>query len=176
MPPAADRQAWQATGLDTAGRESWVRRVEQSLTQPIAKLTDELYLDFMESGKREPYTVPYNQWIDRASALALAESLEFKGRFLAPLRETIEEILAERSWVYPMHDGPTGWPYFKGGHIYIDLGAAVRAAELATIDAWLGEQLGADCGRACERKSGGVSLIRISATSTVTIAPGAGGG
>jgi hypothetical protein len=141
MPPATDRAAWNSVPLD---KYAVTRQAEENLKQKIPKLTEELYLDFMESGKREPFTVPYNEWIDRASLLALAESLEFKGRFIPALRETLLEIYSERSWVYPMHDGPLGWPAFKEGKTYIDLGAAMRAAELAAIDGWLGGQLGSD--------------------------------
>jgi len=141
MPPASDRATWDALPLD---KIKFVQIAEDDLKQSIPQLTEELYLDFMESGQREPFTVPYNQWIDRASSLALAEGLEFKGRFLPALRETILEILSEPSWVYPMHDGPHGWLCLKGGQLYVDLGAAVRAGELATIDGWLGAQLGDD--------------------------------
>jgi hypothetical protein len=145
MPPASDRAAWNAVKLD---REAIYRQAQEELARPIPKLTDELYLDFMVSGKREPFTLPYNERINRASNLALAEALEFKGRFLPELKATLLEILSEKMWVYPMHDGPIGYPCFKGEEIYIDLGAAVRAAEIATIYGWLRGQLGEEiCAR-----------------------------
>ena len=140
MPPAVNREAWETTGLDYA---MIVAAAEAELAEPIPKLTDDLYLDFMRSGRREPFTVPYQARIDRAARLALAECLEFEGRFIPALQDILRAILAEKTWVYPMHDGPIGYPSFHGECEYIDLGAAVRAANLGAIHAWLGNQIGA---------------------------------
>ncbi len=139
MPPASDRSAWNAAGLD---RARILKDATEVMDLPVPALSDDLYLDFMRSGLREPFTCPYEDRIWRAERLALAECVEFQGRFLPALRDLLTLILVEKTWVYPMHDGPVGYTAFRGECAYIDLGAAVRAANLAAIGVWLGEPLG----------------------------------
>lgn len=92
----------------------------------------ELYADYEKTGRREPFDVPFRDRLFRMNALALAECVEHKGRFIAPLKETINAILSEPTWVFTAH----------GKKIPVDLGAAQRAASLSTIVNWLGKDLG----------------------------------
>ena len=119
MPPASDRLAWNAAVLD---RATILKGAAEAATLPVPALSDDLYLDFMRSGLREPFTLPYGHRIWRARELALAECVEYQGRFLPALRGLLTAILAEKTWVYPMHDGPVGYTAFRGECMYIDPG------------------------------------------------------
>ena len=138
-PPSSDRKAWDSYPVN---RAEIIASAERYLAKPIPSLPDDLYLDYGKTGRRPPFETPYRERLDRACALALAECVENRGRFIAPLREIIAEILSERSWVMPAHDGNNGYPVFYGKKMDVDLGAAMRAASLSTITSWLGEPLG----------------------------------
>ncbi len=138
-PPVSDRKAWDTYPIN---RPEIIASAERYLAKPIPPLPDELYLDFGKTGRRPPFEKPYRERLDRACAFALAECVENQGRFIAPLREIIEEILSERSWVMSAHDARRGYDVFYGKKMDVDLGAAMRAASLSTIISWLGEPLG----------------------------------
>src|SRR5688572_21072450 len=57
MPPASDREAWASVKVD---RNEIIKRAEGALKQPIPELPDELYLEFMKTGKRDSFEKPYN--------------------------------------------------------------------------------------------------------------------
>ncbi len=136
-PPASDRAFWGK--LDRSGI---MGHAESLLSVPIPPLPDDLYREYEKTGNRVGFEKPYQERLQRASDLALAESLEMKGRFLAPLREILSEILSEPTWVMPAHN--LGKNAFQGKHINVDLGVSARASTLATIYQWLGDPLGAE--------------------------------
>jgi hypothetical protein len=136
-PPASSRAFWDTLPIN---RVEKITKAEKMLSTPIPDLPDELYLDYRKTSRREPFQKPFDERLKRAGVLALAETLEMKGRFLEPLRAIIQAILSEPSWVMPAHDEDLA--VFYGKKIYVDLGSSMRAATLATIINWLGESLG----------------------------------
>ena len=107
--------------------------------QPLPDQPDSLFLEYSKSGDRERWqNVAYARRI-RVEVFALAECLENKGRFLAPLEQTIAALCAERTWVMPAHDGEL--KNFRGETIEIDLGSAGLGVELATASHLLGDRL-----------------------------------
>jgi hypothetical protein len=136
-PSASDRTFWDKLNLDD---EAILKNAENLLREPIPALPEELYRDFEKTGRRQPFETPYFGRLQRANDLALAECLEMKGRFLAPLREILSEILSEPTWVMPAHDRDKS--ALQGKPTNVDLGAVARASSLATIFQWLGDQLG----------------------------------
>ena len=136
--PIEDRQAWQAVAA-APGFKRVVSEAERLVSQPIPEISDELYLDFSRTGNRTRYQRVLAQRHSRVPALALAECIENRGRFLAAIEEAIGAVCAEKTWLYPAHD--RSLRNFEGTVIEIDLGSAATSWNLATIDYWLGEKL-----------------------------------
>ncbi len=136
--PIGDRRAWEAAAAAAEFREL-VPEAERLMTQPIPEASDELYLDFSRTGNRTRYQRVRSQRHSRFAALALAECIENRGRFVPAIEEAIRAVCSEKSWVYPAHDRALG--NFKGTLIDIDLGSSATSWNLATVDYWLGEKL-----------------------------------
>lgn len=105
FPPAIDRAAWDAIkaaiGPDTYAR--MIRDAETAAATPIPALPATLFLEFFRSGDRRMYE---NPWFERRALLAdlaLAECLEYEGRFLDPLLNIAWAICEESSWELPAH-------------------------------------------------------------------------
>jgi hypothetical protein len=137
-PTINDRQAWQAVA-EAAEFKGAVSEAERLLAQPIPELTDELYLDYSRTGNRSRYERVLGRRYSRLPRLALAECSENRGRFLPAIEEAIRAICADKTWVYPAHDGSLR--NFKGLTTEIDLHVAAASWNLATADYWLGEKL-----------------------------------
>ncbi|KAJ3096013.1 hypothetical protein HDU97_006314 [Phlyctochytrium planicorne] len=63
--------------------------------------------------------------------LAVAECVEWKGRFLPMLNEGLKSVSAQPSWVLPAHD--TGMVTFQGKDILIDLDSSETGAMLSQV-------------------------------------------
>jgi len=137
-PTINDRPAWQAV----AGAPEFkgvVSEAERLLAEPIPELIDELYLDYSRTGNRSRYERVLGRRYSRLPRLALAECVENRGRFLPAIEEAIRAICADKTWVYPAHDGSL--QNFKGTVTEIDLHVANASWNLATADYWLGDKL-----------------------------------
>lgn len=139
--PVGDRAAWNAEAARLPRREI-VAEAERLAAQPVPPLPDALYLLFTQTGSRTEYERAFNTRMNRMRVLAWAEALEGNGRFLAALARNLEATLGERTWTLPAHDASLD--AFYGRHLQVDLGSAMTAWELATVDYWLGAQLPAN--------------------------------
>lgn len=137
-PTSSDRQAWQRAAK-RAGMKAAITKAEALLTQPLPDMTDDLYLDYSRTGNRRRGEAVFFERRTRVHALALAESLEGKGRFLHALEDVIRSICAEKSWVMPAHDGSLAT--FNGRLMTVDLGASMFAWDLAMADYLLAVKL-----------------------------------
>jgi hypothetical protein len=136
--PISDRQAWEAVAA-AAAFKGVVRDAEQLLSQPIPELPDDLYLDYSRTGNRERCQRVLAVRQGRFSALALAECIENRGRFLPAIEEAIRAVCGDKTWVLPAHDGRLA--NFKGTAITIDLRSSDVGWNLATARYWLGDRL-----------------------------------
>jgi hypothetical protein len=97
-----DRHLWdQADAI----RQYWISRGDRYLTFPWPDLTEEMYAEFRETGRRSPFEPKYLRRRQIVCTLALAEGYENEGRFLPRLVETILGLCDERTWVLPAHAG-----------------------------------------------------------------------
>lgn len=136
--PAADRAAWEAL----AARPDFAAVVTNAAAlarQEVPALPDELFLDYSLTGNRVRCQRVLGQRDSRLSTLALAECLEYRGRFIAPLVATVEALCKERTWVMPAHD--RSLKNFHGQEKEMDLRATLVAWDLATVDYLLGSKL-----------------------------------
>ena len=137
-PTINDRQAWQAVAQAPEFKGA-LSEAERLLAEPIPELTDELYLDYSRTGNRSRYERVLGRRYSRLPRLALAECIENRGRFLPAIEEAIRAVCADKTWVYPAHDG--GLQNFKGLVTEIDLHVAAASWNLAAADYWLGDKL-----------------------------------
>jgi hypothetical protein len=132
--PITDRAAWK-----TQPSGNIIKDAENLLKTPIQELPESLYKEFYQNGNRTNYQNARGKKYRRLSVFALAECLENKGRFIAPLEETIRSICADPSWTLPAHDSNA--EIYDGKKIYIDLVSADTSVELGLADSWLGGKL-----------------------------------
>lgn len=137
-PKASDRTAWQPL-MDTPAAESIIKRATAYIGVEPPPLTDEGYLEFSQNGNRSRFESVYFQRTTRLNLLALAETLEYKGRFIPTLESDIHAICNEKSWNLPAHDKNLNDFYNRSHHAA--LFSTEIAANLAYTDWWLGEKL-----------------------------------
>ncbi|HWI59303.1 MAG TPA: hypothetical protein VNZ22_18895, partial [Bacillota bacterium] len=136
--PISDRAAWEKVAH--APTYSKVVSDAQALAQTaLPSLPDEVYLDFSRTGNRDRCQRVLSARDGRVATFTLAECLENRGRFLAPLTEAIEAICKERTWMLPAHDRKLD--NFQGRAKEMDLRATAVAWDLATCDFLLGDNL-----------------------------------
>jgi hypothetical protein len=137
--PITNRAAWETFAASHPESNDVIREAVSRAAQRLPEQPDSLFLEFSKNGDRERWEkVAYARRI-RIQVFTLAECLENKGRFLAPLEQTIAALCAERTWVMPAHDG--GLKNFRGETVEIDLGSSGLGVELATASYLLGDRL-----------------------------------
>lgn len=132
--PITNRAAWEAF----PNREAILTTAERELKEPSPALPDDLYLSYLRTGSRKEYDPPYRERTKRLADFTLAECIENNGRFLPAIESELAAILGERTWTLPYHD--RNLESFNGKPI-VDLGASMRAWNLATVDFLLGDRL-----------------------------------
>ena len=139
--PITDRAAWE----NALARHPELRRViaeaVRDSKRPLPAQPDSLFLEFSRDGNRDHWQNVAASRRGRIGVFTLAECVEDKGRFIAPLEQTIDAVCAERTWVLPAHDGRL--QNFYGKTVDIELGSSALAADLATADYLLGDRLSA---------------------------------
>jgi len=139
--PITNRAAWEALATRYPNVTEVIANAARRAAQPLPEQPDSLYLEYSKTGNRDHWQdVAYNRRI-RVHVFALAECLENKGRFIAPLEQTVAAVCAERTWVMPAHDGSL--KNFRGEILEIDLGSSGVGLQLATADYLLGDRLSA---------------------------------
>lgn len=139
FPPAADRDAWEEV-REHAGPEHYaaiIERAETAAVQDIPFPRCSRFLEFFRNGERSGYE---QIWFDRRmmlADLALAECLEFQGRFLDPVLDLAWAICEESSWEFPAHHRDL----VDVEHPVVGLFSAQTGTQLAELDLLLGDQL-----------------------------------
>jgi hypothetical protein len=136
--PITNRAAWLKLAANPAFSGT-IANADKLLAKPMAKVPDSLFLEYSQNGNRTHWQDAEFERRGRIAKFTLAEAFENQGRFLPELEKTIAALCAEKTWVYPAHDGSL--KNFHGEEIIPDLGATGLAAELAEADFVLGEKL-----------------------------------
>ena len=137
--PIANRAAWEKVAADYPQLNEVIAQAVKAAAKPLERQRDDLFLEYSKNGNRERWQTAENPRRERIQTFALAECLENKGRFVAPLEQAIAAICAEKTWVLSAHD--RSLRNFHGEAVEIDLGAAMMAGTLATTDYLLGDKL-----------------------------------
>ena len=122
--------------------ESVIAEAEKVLREPLPTAPDALYHEYWENGNRSHFQGARNQCVQVMELLALAESIEGKGRFVKKLEESIGSICDMKSWVLPAHDWTDGdRGTFRGTCPSVDLGCSDFGAVFATVVQLVGDRL-----------------------------------
>ena len=136
--PVSDRVAWEKVAKYPRVLNV-IRAAESLLDKPAPDAPKSLYREYYENGNRTNYQRVRGERYKRFPLFALAECVENKGRFLAPLEESIRLVCDDPSWLLPAHD--RNGNVYDGKETYIDLTSALTSFQLALTDSWLGEKL-----------------------------------
>lgn len=136
--PVTNRTAWDLVAKKPAF-DATKSKAEKLLAEPLPDVPDSLYLEYSRDGNRTHWQDAEFKRRGRIASLTLAEAMENRGRFLPALEKTIIALCAEKTWLYPAHDGNLA--NFHGASIDPELGATGLAAELAEADYILGDKL-----------------------------------
>lgn len=137
--PITNRLAWAEVLRSHPELERLIAEAVKDAARPLPAQPDSLYLEFSRDGNRDHWQSVASSRRSRIGVFTIAECLENKGRFIAPLEKTIAAICAERTWVLPAHDGRLR--NFYGKTVDIELDSSTLAADLATADYLLGDRL-----------------------------------
>jgi hypothetical protein len=137
--PITNRAAWADVLRRHPELERLIAQAIKDAARPLPAQPDSLYLEFSRDGNRDHWQNVASSRRGRIGVFTIAECVENKGRFIAPLEDTIAAICAERTWVLPAHDGRLR--NFYGKTVDIELGSSMLAADLATADYLLGNRL-----------------------------------
>src|SRR5208283_2568130 len=99
------RAAWLRLAASHPDLRGLMASAAQLAAQPLPEQPDSLFLEFSQNGNRARWEKKAFARRGRIAVFTLAEGLENKGRFLAPLAQTIAALCAERTWVWSAHDG-----------------------------------------------------------------------
>lgn len=97
------REKRRGEGFLAARMTEVVRVSDTALTEEIPQLTPALWKLFFETGERQGFETPYFERRKMLVCLTLAEAWKGEGRYLAKIREVLDAILAEPTWVIPAH-------------------------------------------------------------------------
>jgi hypothetical protein len=137
--PITNRAAWENLAARRPELNGLIPRAVKLAAQPLPEQPDSLFLEFTQNGNRTRWQKVASARRDRIQIFTLAECLENRGRFLAPLEEAMAALCAERTWVLSAHDASL--KNFQGETIEIDLGSSALGVELATANYLLGDRL-----------------------------------
>ena len=137
-----DRAAWEAIPGEV--RQGLISEAERATSSPLSAVGALTYLDFARTGSRAAHEGPVRQRRERLGALALAECVEGRGRFVDELVDTLWATCEESTWVWPAHNrggAQGGLPDVR--HPDVDLGVGETAAAVTISRYLLAEPLDA---------------------------------
>ena len=142
-PPASQRAGWE--GLAPSARQRLLAAAEAEAARPLAPMPLTLWLDFVRTGRRTEWEDALFSRRARLCALAAGECVEYKGRWLDAIADTLWAICEESAWQLPAHnsyvrDTPQ-LPLPDTARPLIDLFAAEAGALLATVHYLLAPEL-----------------------------------
>jgi hypothetical protein len=138
-PTYRDREAW---GRVLSSRAAEIlRSAEGFVAQPIPAWDDEAYLEFSRHGTRHGGEAMMAARFKRLPTLALAECLENRGRFVAPIEAALLEWCRQPSWTLPAHDRQL--TNFHRSRYEVDLNVATTGLSVAQLVYMLDDKLAA---------------------------------
>ena len=106
FPAASDRTAWNAVRNNPRNRkhaDELIRLAHDIAKKPVPALPATLFMEYIRSGSRAKYQVPYFQRRTNLATLVLAETFEYQGKLLDPIINYLWDITSEHTWCVPAH-------------------------------------------------------------------------
>ena len=103
--PRATSTYWRDS-VPEAMRQSYISYGAQYIGQPWATISDSIFGEFRRNGNRTHYEQLCFQKRTQLAAVAMAEIIEGKGRFIPDLKAGLDNLLAEPWWGIPAHYNP----------------------------------------------------------------------
>ncbi len=106
FPAASDRVAWKKCATAPGNQEliTNINKVAQkAMTTPVPPCSMAKFMKYNRNGNRIDYENEYFERRARLQALALAEALEYEGKYIDMIIEYLCAISAEYTWAIPAH-------------------------------------------------------------------------
>ncbi len=129
---------WKAAVPDSI-LQNILKTAEGNLDYEFKPISASISMDFVRSGDRERHSDISFDKRNKLLELAVAESVEGKGRFVEAILNGVWSICEESYWGVPAHISRTGLPDVENP--VVDLFTAETATALAFADYFAGEQL-----------------------------------
>lgn len=139
-PPIGDRAAWEQLAALEPYRQL-VARAEKIAAEPVTPQPESLFLLFTEKGDRASWEKVAFKRRGNFAVLVFAECLQNQGKFLPKIKEYVEALCAEPTWMYSAHDSKL--LNFHRKQVDIDLGQSTLGWQMATAAWLLGDKLDA---------------------------------
>ena len=107
FPPCSDRKAWEnfaKNDLQKMYALYFINAAKADKNTPWPDCSIKHFTQFIRTGNRTNYEVPYFERRHRLITFAFAECLENKGEYIEEIAEGLWHILAEPTWVLPAHE------------------------------------------------------------------------
>jgi hypothetical protein len=138
-PPCADRRQW---GPLRGQLSAYIAKADSLIGSQFPAWSDEDYLDYYKTGKRERGTAMMSARSSWLVPLVAAECATWNGKYVKTLSMVLDELAAQKSWALPAHDVDQG--YISGKRYFVELVSADLANNLATTLYLLGDKLPAN--------------------------------
>ena len=102
-PRATNREAW--AKVPVYMQQRWIARGETALAHEWEPIPATIFLHYLRTGERKPYSTRSYERRIKLRQLVLAECFENKGRFLDQIANAIWAICEESFWGIPAHIG-----------------------------------------------------------------------
>ncbi len=104
FPPASDRAAWEkARDAEPEFAASILRRAEASFSALVPPCSAIKFMEFNRNGNRINYEKEYFERRNNLQVFAVAEALEYRGRYMDRIIEYLCAISDEYTWAIPAH-------------------------------------------------------------------------
>lgn len=140
LPTIEDRSVWDA--FPREAKDVWVELARSESARALAPFSDELFLEYSQTGNRRAYDARHGAAIRQFSTMVLGELAQNQGEFLPAIVTAADGLLAERTWVLSAHD--RSLDAFYGRAPVVDLASSHRGMVLAFASVVLEPVLPAD--------------------------------
>lgn len=139
FPRASERNFWE--NIPQKKKELLLEAAEDALQTEIPLLKAADYMKFFREGNRIAYETHFFKRRHHLVALVAGECIEYKGRFIDGIIESLWQTLSEPVWCLPAHQGLTKFPLPGPEDWVVDLFAAETGKILTDVLQLLGPEL-----------------------------------
>ena len=136
FPPASDRAAWAEVWKRSHNvklKAEVLKRAEKIMKEPVPDIPAQLFMEYTRNGNRSRYAAPFYGRRQNLTVLALAETLEYKGRYIDKIMDYMWAIVSEPTWVIPAHCRLTKDPFPQFPVEIVDLFGSETGLTLALV-------------------------------------------